>query len=925
MAFTPVLPSKQGSQKPLIGPARKPTTPKKSGTFVPTLVSKKASPSPAKPANYGQTVTKTLKSGGQYQSVVGEPNKIVKTERSQDALKTTPYGERDHTVPVSLGGTSSKENLKIQEYSGLGKIKKAINKFANAEIFKKPEQPSYKTEMSALKDYEAGKISLPEARLRVISYKDEQELKKKGITQSTTKNFLGEITKGAREIVGSVGKVFAEGVTSLARVGQTLSTGKDTLNKPAQITVENPALKKILTFGDTTKDPTKPLTITIKPLFTGQEKFGEMSRKIIGAGTEIASNIVAPGSLTSVKTLKIIGKTPLSALSKDVILKFSKQLAIEKALPGFTIGAGMGAGSAIKEGLPAVEVIKEGLLTGAVVGMFELGIAPFRLRSAYKKEMETVIKNGADPNISYIERPDLGKDVNGKPILTRSEIDPRTGKATVEFRQDLKKSPTVFLRSLDVEHGKIVEAKMGKIKNEGTVLSRVLDDFSEKTGQPKADISKKITFEVKKLGGTIEEAVERIKKQPALKREAPTLTALVEHRVDPNIIKTRTSTEDLTNDLVEKIKKNVPKVEKTELDSPLHQEARKYKSAEEFAQSITDSSMGAIGRKYEGVPTTNRPITDFNLGEQKIGKVNRTQRKTSPASVDGWIEKIKNGERPPVVVREGLSPSQEWIQDGHNRLAAYQQLGFKEVPTINKSQLTKIHQEATTKKPRTADDYNKKLPEKLKMKHPKEAEQLESHAKKSSPKEMESRVYERMKEELPENMRDELTYSRMNLKEDAEKAVKMIANDRDKALRIAIGLEEPPKGQTATAINIALVEKARLEENWALVSDLIKSRSLDQTRRGQEIVAEKGSVTDNSMDRYVKELISARLTKLGKAYLGDAKEYIGKMTKGKAGLSPNQRAMQRIKIEAKKAAKDIGARKVFDLAEAQRFIDSLAC
>ena len=133
---------------------------------------------------------------------------------------------------------------------------------------------------------------------------------------------------------------------------------------------------------------------------------------------------------------------------------------------------------------------------------------------------------------------------------------------------------------------------------------------------------------------------------------------------------------------------NIPK------ENSLTAEAKKYETANDFADSITDSSLGAIGRKYEGVPVINRPITDFNLGEQAIGKVNRTQKKTSQETVDQWVKKIQSGERPPVVVREGLSQSQEWIQDGHNRLAAYQQLGFKEVPTISKSQLTDIWNKA---------------------------------------------------------------------------------------------------------------------------------------------------------------------------------------------------------------------------------------
>lgn len=166
-----------------------------------------------------------------------------------------------------------------------------------------------------------------------------------------------------------------------------------------------------------------------------------------------------------------------------------------------------------------------------------------------------------------------------------------------------------------------------------------------------------------------------------------------------------------------------------------------------------------------------------------------------------------------------------------------------------------------------------------------------------------SRVFERLQEELPEQLQGELSYTKLNLQKDAEQAVALVAQDKQKAYQIAMGKEAVPEGQTATAINIALAEKALDEGNTELYSKLVVNRSLEQTRRGQEIVAEKGSVTDNSTARYVKELVSSRLEKLGKDYLGDIKESVGKKTR-------KQKATDILDREAKKVEAKIKSKKL---------------
>lgn len=178
-----------------------------------------------------------------------------------------------------------------------------------------------------------------------------------------------------------------------------------------------------------------------------------------------------------------------------------------------------------------------------------------------------------------------------------------------------------------------------------------------------------------------------------------------------------------------------------------------------------------------------------------------------------------------------------------------------------------------------------------------------------------SRVFERMKVEHPQ-LEGALGYDPIKLKVDAEKAVSLIAKDKQKAYDIAMGKETSTE-MTSTGVNIALAEKALQEGNHALYAKLIKNRSLEQTRRGQEISAERGSVTDNSTSRYVKDLIASRLEKLGDSYLGNLKDNLRKKTS-------KTKATQVIDAEVAKLEKTIKAKKL-TVKDALSLLDELAC
>lgn len=179
-----------------------------------------------------------------------------------------------------------------------------------------------------------------------------------------------------------------------------------------------------------------------------------------------------------------------------------------------------------------------------------------------------------------------------------------------------------------------------------------------------------------------------------------------------------------------------------------------------------------------------------------------------------------------------------------------------------------------------------------------------------------SRVFERLQQEHPEALEGTLEYTKINLEKEAEVATDLIANNPQKAYRLAMNLEESPD-VTNTAVNIAMSDKALLDGNYTLYSNLVKNRSLAQTRRGQEIVTEKGSVTDNSTARYVRELVSTRLEKFGKTYF---EGITGKLVK-KSNKAKSIEAIDNVVSKAQKRMTN----KELDIKEAQSIIDALMC
>lgn len=185
----------------------------------------------------------------------------------------------------------------------------------------------------------------------------------------------------------------------------------------------------------------------------------------------------------------------------------------------------------------------------------------------------------------------------------------------------------------------------------------------------------------------------------------------------------------------------------------------------------------------------------------------------------------------------------------------------------------------------------------------------------------ESKAFSRVRDRLQEQTDNDTTYNPVNLEENARRAVEYIEKNPVKALRIAKGIDPAPSNITETAIAIALAENAALEKDYKLQADLEASRSLRQTRRGQEIVTERGRFNDESPHRYMQQLLATRLSKVGKRISG----LKGLAFSERTDVSKQKQAVvEKIATETTKAAKKVDTIKT-RIQSAQEIIDALRC
>ena len=129
-----------------------------------------------------------------------------------------------------------------------------------------------------------------------------------------------------------------------------------------------------------------------------------------------------------------------------------------------------------------------------------------------------------------------------------------------------------------------------------------------------------------------------------------------------------------------------------------------------------------------------------------------------------------------------------------------------------------------------------------------------------------SRAFDRAKARLQEQFQFDTTYTTIKIADEMAKAMEVVAQNPDYARKVALGLEEAPLDVTDTAISLAVAETAKEKGDYQLQADSEKERSLRQSRRGQEIVMEKGRVDENSSDYFIKQVLDRRKELIAQKY-----------------------------------------------------------
>lgn len=211
-------------------------------------------------------------------------------------------------------------------------------------------------------------------------------------------------------------------------------------------------------------------------------------------------------------------------------------------------------------------------------------------------------------------------------------------------------------------------------------------------------------------------------------------------------------------------------------------------------------------------------------------------------------------------------------------------------------------------------------------------ETVENRPVKVSGEEKESTAFKRVQDRLSDARRmaypgeeaegvlseTEAKYNQMNLAEDTARAIRLVSEQPELARKIAYGIEPPPQGVTETAVSIAYSESMREAGNWKEMADSERSRSLRQTRRGQEIVAERGRANENSPEHFLMQVFKARLEKAGRSLFPEIK--IGKSEP----QTLTAKATQRIRQSSENIKKQVITKKM-EIDEAQKILDSLIC
>ena len=136
-------------------------------------------------------------------------------------------------------------------------------------------------------------------------------------------------------------------------------------------------------------------------------------------------------------------------------------------------------------------------------------------------------------------------------------------------------------------------------------------------------------------------------------------------------------------------------------------------------------------------------------------------------------------------------------------------------------------------------------------------------------------MLKRLKDRLAGHAEVDLSYDKMSLDIDSERATDFVAQNPMEARSVVIEHQTPPEGITDTAIRFAYEDMVEAKGDFAETAKAVNSIKLTGIRKGQEIAAYKGKIKDNSLQHFADIVIENKMEAAAKKFGIGLKESSG--------------------------------------------------
>lgn len=859
-----------------------------------------------------------------------------------DRPETTPRGdyggvetkesfERDHITSLFLGGVDTKENIKLRQSGNL------IERFLDTPVSQIPperrQEGKVAKELEIYNKYKNNKISRAEAILELKRWEFEKELEVSAldVVADVPKRIFDGLVKSSKEF-------FTEALPTGAAVPAALYTVMSSPIEQLFLSSQKETLD--IPFSETLKQNTEKALeiIKTKQPFAIQDAVDNYKQI---RGIEDMSDMTISDALTigGLYTAELLAPIPGA--------NFASRLVLKTGLGGLRFAQFQKVGEVVREIPRAIRTVARGT-------KFEV---PFKNGFIEVTPQNGQIKFvGYKPRFSEVQKADeiikdLANSIGGAGKATQTEQGlvlqitppakpdvptpkfPRTPEVVVP---DVPEKPFTPPKTVDEVKGKTAESVISYINKDGEkVFTRltpkelsVIKNEIKNIPQAEKGVSQihldAITPRQIEAGGKEVSRAEFIQGHPQAKNVFENVTS--EPTKPPSVA------------LEEKLTKT------PEAQKELIQEARKYKTAEEFVKAQpkvfhgTDADFANFESKFLGSANGTAPINKTGFSFSSSPEVAKTFGKNTiearvdirnPFVIDAkgenystfkdklntQLKKVDRSKYDGIIIKNYADAGKYGdvaISDHY--------IPFSENQIKTKSQLTDIWEKANKVE-------TKKLVKGEAKKEVKSTAQGKPEKKKPQlpPKPIKKQVdigkafsshYEKIKGDLDATFADRLEFEKIDIKEEAKKAFNYIQRNPEKSSRIAYGLESSGNPVKDNAIKVSMIES--LKEAGKLEQARIVARSLseDLTQIGQALNIAKLDVVSGGVRKIEGMITKGRLERIGEKMPETVKPDGSKTT-------PIERGQQKVKSEAKKMADEVKAETKIKTPE--DLLNMLAC